>query len=217
MILDHDTHRIVELAHGGLAVYPATLDTAQAILADYVKDRVSREVVDLADAMTVRATQWPYTRESILAAIVEVLDGAPGAALKHVRRLNYGPAPKGGLDTRSEVALTEAMREETVLWLFRNKLPTRDVSLFARDVAALAPETSLSYLAPLVARVGGPIKYVDQEDLDDANELRILRECRWKEGARESNVVRRYLRFVNRWAHREVRFELCEDRPAYGG
>lgn len=217
MILDHDTHRIVELAHGGVAVFPATLETALAILADYEKDRVSREVVGLAGLLNASEVHRTYARETILEAIVEVLDSTPGDALKGVRRLNFGHAPATDPDSRPEVVLTETMREETALWLFRNKLPTQADELEARALAALAPETALSYLAPFVTRVGGPVRYEAREDLEDANELRILRNCRWKDDARESNVVRRYLRFVNRWTHRDVRFELCEDRAAYAG
>lgn len=107
------------------------------------------------------------------------------------------PPPKPA-DERPEEFITQALRDEVVLWAFKHKLDANKLgSNLDYALHKLAPHEGLSFMAGVVARAQGkPLQYVEPSVLDAADELQKLRQRRWKPDAPVSRIVEQYLSFI---------------------
>jgi hypothetical protein len=221
MIPDNNQHVIISHGFGGYTAYPCTVEVAKRLLADHM-DALDEEVQEIADILQAGkdASEYLVIGQTVVDALVEITTLAPDAPTRALRRLMHGQPPtskSGKPDTRPEVFVSEALRDEVVLWAFKKGLNPQALTSIEGNLPELAPHESLSFMTSVVERAKGlPVRYVRASTYDSAYNLRQLQHGTWKESAQEHRVVQHYLEFVrDELAHRDDRYDIAPLKASY--
>lgn len=198
MIECNGTHVITHDHKHGNAIYRCTLANAKKLL----DDCLTSEAVDLgrfADSLKdesrpVRPVSW------LTKALAEVRDLKDKP--ERLRTVLYGGRPREGEDTRPMPVISKEMQDELVLSFFRSqlKLEALDGRSPMTVEALTAGWGTLSFLADARARLGNEVLFVEDYLYDGYQDLAVLRKDRWKETAKEENIVaNHYVPFFNSW------------------
>lgn len=223
MTPDAGQHVIICRSYGNFDAYECTLANARAILENYLGD-LCTEIRTLHEALSDKSKKGDYLVVKTLVdeSIKEILTLDVGASTRHLRKLIHGGAPgtkSGQADERPEVLVTQALKDELVLWAFKvKKEPQKLTGMSADELSKLEPHKTLSFLAGVVERAKGrPLVYADGWALDAAQELQQLQTGTWKADAAEHRVVQRYLQFVREYLvdRSDTDYDVTELRATY--
>lgn len=209
MILCNGTHVITHDHKHGNAIYRCTLENAQKLL----KACLQSDAIELAKLVEqLKGVKFPVRPVSWLTyALAEVRDLK--ATPERLRTVLYGPRPKEGDDARPVPVISKEMQEELVILFFRNQLKLE--ALDNRSPMSVAELTSgwssLSFLAPARARLGDEVIFVEDYLYDGYQDLQPLLRNRWKETAKEENVVNQHVQFLNSWGSGRWSVEQVQD------
>lgn len=207
MIDDGAGHVIVFRHADHFKVFDCTLENAKRMLT-LCLDNLDEDAEAASQMLALPVEQRPVWVEETLigGAFEEVLHrGQGGTGTRDLRVLLYGKAPSEGRpelvesdeEVQTRLVVSQSMVDELVLWAYKNKIEVpRIPDLSARRLNALMPHESLSFLAPLRERVARPLRYISRENLRVAKDLRQLQHGQWKEEAKLTRVVQRYLSFI---------------------
>lgn len=218
-----DKHVIVCSSYGSFTVYPCTLDNARALLAENEPERrLSKEVLELAHLS--KENNYRVTTEMLLRAMQEVMRLGCGEVSPALTRLVSGPRPRPSADTEPDTTasgyvehrVTQALKDEVTLWCVRRQL--NPLSLGYLEAVVLNKDADLdgfSLLQGVRERAKGrTLRFVQDADLQTAEEYRQLTQGSWKPQAKADRVVQRYLNFINDWlCDRETRYHVAELKP----
>ncbi|KVP16856.1 hypothetical protein [Burkholderia ubonensis] len=184
----------------GNAVYRCTLANAKKLLENCLKTQAP-ELAKLAETLkgetrAVLPVTW-LTR-----ALAEVRDMKESPT--SLRRVLHGPGPRerGADDPRPMPVITKEMQEELVLSFFRSQLKLE--GLDSRSPMTVSQLTSgwdtLQFLEPARQRLSQGVLFIEDYLYDGYEELRVLLNDRWKDTAREENIVgNHFCPFLSTW------------------
>lgn len=205
-------HFIVERSYGITHLYPGTFASAMAVF-DARRENIYKEIEEVRQARKSKDTYLVPTQK-VLRALGEVTTLPVGTDTTHVRALLHGNSPRNreASDTRPQAPLTVEMRAEVALWAmdFNLALNELESNVGADTLRESDVLNRLSICSGLRERAGEKaILLVDAQILDQAEELELIVEQRWKPEAAEDRVIRRILSFVQEHlTHRDEKFEL---------
>ena len=194
-------HIIVSTGYGSTSAYACTLDNAKAILAMHL-DNLSSDVSALVAIKQATVKTHQVVSSALVAgALSEIAQLEVGAPSPGLRRLLHGAGPsiKSGLaDERPQAVVTQALKDELVLWAYKSELDPRALkSTGAYTFNEVKPHASLSCMSGVLDRAKGlEILYAESDDIDAAEDLVVLNADRWKPDAKPERVVARFLSFV---------------------
>ena len=198
MIECNGTYVITHNHKHGNAIYRCTLANAKKLLDECLKS----EAVDLGRlAETLKSETRPVRSVSWLTkALAEVRDLKEKP--ERLRTVLYGGRPREGEDTRPMPVISKEMQAELVLSFFSSQLKLE--ALDGRSPMTVDALTggwgSLSFLAEARTRLGADVRFIEDYLYDGYQDLSVLLKDRWKETAKEENIVaNHYVPFFNRW------------------
>jgi hypothetical protein len=196
---------------GNYHVYPANIDFARDLVQEKIDElgeenvpgmsvlKMRKALTDNPDDLTI-----PYlvSDSIVLRAMSEILTLEVG----NESRALYRISTSGVLEKDVKMPITKEVRDELILWSFDKKFEVKNASATALE--KVRPE-SLSFMSGIVSRAKGhPINYVDDTDMEDAEEIQVLLHGKWKPTAKVENVVQRYLTFLNQYCHRDEKYDM---------
>jgi len=198
VILCNGSHVILHRHRHGDAVYACTLENAKKLLENCLATDAS-QLVQLSEGLMretrpVRSARW---LNAALGEVYRLSEEPTGLQL-----VLHGRAPKGGPAMPMPV-VTQAMQDTLVLACFHHGIKLE--SLGVRGGMQAEEDTThlwrtLEFLAPARARIGSDVVFVDDVMYDSYVELKELKTARWKETAKEQNIVaNHYCPFLNEW------------------
>lgn len=198
MIPCNGNHVITHDHKHGNAIYRCTLENAKKLLDSCLKD----EAVELGQlAARLKDEKRPVRSVSWLTkALAEVRDMKEPP--ERLRTVLYGGKPREGEDTRPKLVITKEMQDELVLSFFRSqlKLEALDNRSPMTVEALTAGWGSLSFLEPARQRLGAEVAFIEDYLYDGYASLESLLKNRWKETAKEENIVGNYYcPFLSSW------------------
>lgn len=209
MILDGGKYKIVHNGYGSFSVSDCTVENALALLNAHL-DNLGDHITVVVDAIRDK-TRYMVNSSVAVAALTELLSAKVGDELPKVTRIIYGKVdPEKPVETIIFEAdhLVKVMawaQENGVAWTNLKDLTSRA----SYDLGKMKPE-SLFLFDGIYKRAGklDPM-FVDSETLEMADELASLQRNKWKDTARESSVVQKYLTFITEnLMHRDEKYDL---------
>lgn len=200
--LSSASHIIIVTGYGSSSAYACTVDNAKSILAMHLPN-LSEDVSALvALKQAPEKTHHVVTASLVTGALADIAQLEAGTPSSLLRRLLHGSGPtaKPGIaDARPQAVVTEALKDELVLWAYKNKLDPRNLKCTGADcLNDLKPHAALSCMSGLLDRAKGlEILYAESEDIEAANELLVLQADRWKPDAKVERIVAKFLSFVS--------------------
>lgn len=202
---------IVYNGWGNYNVYQATIDFARNLLNEKLEE-LGEQIINGVKVLNLRKSfkdnpndiSIPYqvSDSVVLRAMSEILTLDVG----NESRALYRVATSGVLEQNVKLPITKQIREELILWNFDKKFEVKNAS--ALDLEKVRPEY-LSFMAGIVSRAKGhPIQYVLDTDMEEADEIQILLNSKWKPEAKIENIVQRYLTFINNYCHRDEKYNI---------
>ena len=215
MINDVNQYKIVHNGYGSYSVHDCTVDNALKLLESYLEN-LGEHITSVADAIRDK-THYMVSTSVVVAALNEIFAAKVGDELPKVTRMIHGrPDPATPVKTIVFKAhhLTKVMawaQLNDVAWTNLKDLTSRA----SYQLDTMNPK-ALFLFDGIYKRAGklDPM-FVDAENLDAAEDLATLQRNKWKDTAKESNVVQRYLTFITtHLTHRDEKFDLGSYKPA---
>ncbi len=178
---------IVETAFGDFTVYEATVENAMKIIQDIESD-IPEEVKNLSK----KDGHNFFSKESFVKIINNILTKTNGEKASKTIEVN------------------EEIRNELVLYCFNNKIktPIDEYNFFKNG-----NPHDLSFIKNHENYQGA--EFINDYMLTDARDYSVIKQNRWKEGAKESAKINYILAFVNRYVHRDVKYHLVNFQKSY--
>lgn len=179
---------IVGNEFGDIRVYPATLDTAKAMV-DNVKDNVSSQVVELSTTNSL-----VRSKEAIFRTINKILSSADGEMV-----------------TRT-IKSTNEQKQEIIMYCFNHNLAIKNNKI--ESMYDFFKHFKLSDFACFTNNESYPNDLIVtyQEYIDQAQIYRAVVHDNWSAGVTDKVKITRMLEFVNSLSHRDVNYSLIQVR-----
>lgn len=209
MINDGDKFKIIHNGYGSFSVSDCTLDNAVALLNRYVSNLGShvKEAVDIIQGKK----HYVVSNQLVIRALEEIFEAKPGDELPKTTRLIHGK-PVEGMEvatlTLDATYLTQLMTWAQLNGVAWTELKTL-VSRASYGLNDMHPD-QLFLLKGIYSRAGERIPaFFDADTIELADEVAVLQKNQWKDTAKVSSVVQRYLTFITeQLTHRDEKFEL---------
>ena len=200
MITDNSTHIIVSNSHGCFSACAGTVDNARSLLNAQLANLSS----DVAKLLELRrsGSHCLVGMKSVHKAFKDVMSLEVGSDSAALSSLLQGSSQSPELHVeRPATKVTQAMKDELVLWAFRvGVTPTLAPWLTADFLNEPGRADTLSLLTRLRVRAqvqGADLVFVEDPALATVEELLELQDCTWAEDAGERSIVSRYLSFIS--------------------
>lgn len=209
MINDGNKFKIVHGGYGSYSVQDCTVENARTEMESYLSN-LGDHIKVVADAIREK-THYLVSTSVAVAALNEIFAAKVGDELPKVTRMIHGkPDVANPVKTIVFKAnhLTKVMawaQLNGVAWTNLKEL----MSKASYDLENMNPKALFIFDGIYKRAEKLDPMFVDAENLDAAEELAILQRNTWKDTAKESHVVQRYLTFINNHlTHRDEKFDL---------
>lgn len=210
MIDDCNDQKIVLNGFGEISLYDATLENAQAILNSVMSD-VSSNVLE-AVALQEDKTKYVCPTENVTRVFKELLTSENGQELPAYSRFLHGKD-----SDKPVVVMDTDLRNKLIAWYMTTGKPLDQIgqmkeSEFMRNIAQLDTSTLFIFDGLRERAKDRTICFLESYLIEQAEELVVLRRNQWKDTAKLSRVIYRFLEFSNQYTHRDVRYSMstCE-------
>lgn len=209
MIACNGTHVIVHDHKHGRSLYRCTLSNARRLLTACLADdalQLNEFVEQLAqEKRPVRSANW------LANALVDVRELAENP--KSLQLVWYGSKPRVGADTRPMPSISVAMQSELVVFCYHQGINIDNLNRVSHSMTDITTAwNQLSFLEPARDRIGRDVWFVEEHLYTGATDLKVLTADRWKDTAREENIVaNHFCPFLNNWAMGNWSVEALQD------
>lgn len=206
MLSCNGSHVIYHRHKHGDSIYRCTLANAKSLLSEVLADDGCAELKAFVDSQAgetrlVRPEFW------LARAFDEVLNRDINPSALHSVLCGGNPTESGSGEAKPFPVITQEMEDELVLYFYRRKLPLSsktfsDYKWVPSEVAAHFSDcwSELSFLQEGRRRLGREIVFVKNHLYEGAKDLKVLLADRWRETAREENIVgNHFCPFLSAW------------------
>lgn len=209
MIDDSKQFKIISHGYGAFSVSDCTLENAIKLLDENLAN-IGSHISDAAAAMQDK-TKYVVGTEAVVRCLRELLATKVGQEIPLTARLLHGkptaesPVPTLVFSNEHLMQLLTWGQSNDIEWANLHRL----VEKASYDLESINP-TGLFVLDGIYKRAGErEVVFIDKDILDTADELAVLQRGKWKDTAKLSNVVQRYLTFIqDNLTHRDAKFDI---------
>ncbi len=209
MINDSEQFKIICHGYDAFSISDCTLANAIKLLDENLAN-VGSHISDAAAALQDK-TKYVVSTDLVVRALRELMAAKVGQAIPVTARLLHGkptaesPVPAMVFGNEHLTQLLAWGQSNDVGWADLKTL----VEKASYDLESMHP-AGLFVLDGVYKRAGErEVVFIDKDVMETADELAVLQRGKWKETAKLSNVVQRYLTFIqDHLTHRDAKFDI---------
>ena len=209
MIDDSKQFKIISHGYGAFSVSDCTLENAIKLLNENLAN-VGSHISDAAASLQDK-TKYVVCTDGVVRSLRELMAAKVGQEIPLTARLLHGkptpesPVPAVVFSNEHLTALLAWAQLNDIGWSDLNRL----VEKASYDLESLHPK-ELFVLAGVYKRAGErEVVFIDKDVMETADDLAALQRGKWKDTAKLSNVVQRYLTFIqDHLTHRDAKFDI---------
>lgn len=210
MIDDCASYKIIHHSYGSCYVHDCTIENALTILGAHL-DYLGQDIKDVVSAIGDRE-KYVVDTENSARAIEEMLNAKLGDVLPLSTLLVHG-TPVAGI-ANEQIVFDDRKWSELMKWAAQNDVHWQNIGVLPSDVryrlSEMSPENFFLFERLIQKADTRKIVFVNSSTLETADELLTLQKNRWKDSAKVSSVVQRYLNFTTDYlTGRNEKYELA--------